>query len=480
MIERVSIEQHTFRTPGLFRDRRGILVAKRTLILFLSLDRAVAFLCACGEQGLLGELLSSLELHRVQNQSRSHEIALLLEVRSGRELDQLCGLARLGNARTYIGGRKHFVPFRDARGPAGYDTTSLDECDDDIVLYGARQNERLRWGRRLALADLVHQLELRKTVEQPVSVVEEALLWIPAGIIDQVRRYLLDRAVETEIAVAEVKSDSILDDGPMTANLLRLFAAPGWVVQLFADLPEVRVFTPASTRCYIERGFTHPLPLNLMEERLEDGVHLFEGASSRHPHGRTVQISPVPAFARLHASVALRSDETPPIQAHPASKVASLSIPLRATPSTSQGLAVATIVPVAQREWLAKLMYLMPKSALENLQVALSDAWIFVYDPSGLSRLPLGQHFVAHIPDLLIPSGYKLQPAVSEEVLREALPLLGRHLVFVGPGPRTLYVPKDSFASLARSALADLAGSLISANRPHYETRDLVFVDYDG
>ncbi len=481
MIERVSIQQHTFRVPGLFRDPRGVLVGKRIIILFASLDRAVSFLAMCGDQGALGEMLSSLEIRRVQSQARSHELVISAEVTSGRELDRLSSIARLCSARTFIGGRKHFVPFRDVRGPAGYDAAALDEGDDDLVLYTETQRLNMRWGRKLSLVDLISQLDLRADPQAHAGeTIGEALIWMPPGLIETTRRYLLARNVPTEMAVVDVETDSILDDGPQTVTLFRLTQAPNWVVQLFVDMPRVRVFVPASKRTFVQRSYRHPLPLVLLEERLGPGLHLFEGPSAAHAHGRAIRIDPEPAFVRLYDTLELKPEGEHVVQAQAAGEARTLAVPLRSTPGPLGRAPVATIIAANQRLWLAKLMYLMPQSALEGLQVALSESWIFIYRATGLERLPLGQSFVPHLPDLLVPSGHTLQPALKDDELRHALPLLGSHLAFIGPGSRTLYVPKESFGPLTRSAVRDIEGVLISANRPHYETRDLIFVDYDG
>ncbi len=135
MLERAALHQTRFRTPGVSPDARGVVLGQKGVVLFASLDRLVAFLRAYGDEGSLDEILPSLEIRRVVTSLRTREILLFVQAESSYRMDRIAGVAKLVGGLCFTGTSRHFVKYRDAASPLGYDVERLLDEGADVVLY---------------------------------------------------------------------------------------------------------------------------------------------------------------------------------------------------------------------------------------------------------------------------------------------------------------------------------------------------------
>ena len=71
----------------------------------------------------------------------------------------------------------------------------------------------------------------------------------------------------------------------------------------------------------------------------------------------------------------------------------------------------------------------------------------------GIEAIPLGTFFVEFHAGLFVPAGYDVTPAVSPDVLFQALGAPSGQVLFVTPEARAVAVPEEAFVPLETSLL---------------------------
>jgi len=135
VLERAALHQTRFRTPGVTPDARGVVLGQRGVVLFPSIDRVVAFLRAYGEDSTLDDLVPSLEIRRLVTPLKTREVMLSVASESSYRMDRIAGFAKLAGGLVFTGTSRHFVKYRDAGSPLGYDVGELADDNADVVLY---------------------------------------------------------------------------------------------------------------------------------------------------------------------------------------------------------------------------------------------------------------------------------------------------------------------------------------------------------
>ncbi|MDH5492985.1 MAG: hypothetical protein OEY14_13605, partial [Myxococcales bacterium] len=203
MLERAALHQTRFRTPGVVPDARGVLLGELGLALFPSIDRLVAFLRAYSEDGSLDELLPKLRIRRLVTPLRTREVLLSLAADSSYRMDRVASLARLCGGLTFTGTSRHFVKYRDAKAPLGYDVRKLVSEPADLILYHESFQQSYAYEGELELLDLLERLD---PVRDPAAALpSEGTLYATAevGIGQALIGYLFRWQVSARIAFAE-------------------------------------------------------------------------------------------------------------------------------------------------------------------------------------------------------------------------------------------------------------------------------------
>ena len=144
----------------------------------------------------------------------------------------------------------------------------------------------------------------------------------------------------------------------------------------------------------------------------------------------------------------------------------SLDLRLAATNAPWRNV-VATVVPASQREWLAKLLYVLPQRTLEALRIAVTERAYYLIDSAGIEGVPLGRFYGEVAPRIYVPAGMTLVPAVAPAVLEELVRDRGGGHVFFEPesqGPRV--IANEAFGPVSRRVLRELAGQVVHAEAP--------------
>ena len=466
MLERAALHQTRFRTPGVTPDARGVVLGQKGAVLFPSLDRLVAFLRAYGEEGSLDELLPSLDLRRVVTPLKTREILLSCAAESSYRMDRIASVAKLAGGLVFTGTSRHFVKYRDPASPLGYDVEELLDERADVVLYHDSFRQPYAFEREIGFRDLVMKLEpVRVPPSERHAAPSRLFVTAEVGIGGALVGYLFRWQVQARAAFAEWPSESAFDDATKRLYVFDVTDTPPRIVELMSALPGVNVFEPIGPSFAVELGFRHPIALESCQIIFEDeALTLFRG------DGNVLIVDPAPPFAPVRSLV---RNELHLEKARAVSKGEAgggdltFELPLKLDTTMAPWRAVvAAVVPLSQREWLARMLYALPPRTLSTLRMAIAEDRIYLLDSGGIEGVPLGVFYSEVAERIYVPSGMTLVPAVAPQVLNDLVAdRQGGHVFFEPPGtPRV--VAAGAFGPVSRQVLRDVAAHTISADAP--------------
>jgi hypothetical protein len=462
MLERIALHQTRLRTPGLGLDAKGVALGAKGLVLLPSIDRLVALLSIYTRDHSLDSLMPSLEIHVVQSKLGTHEITFVFAAESSDRMDGIAETARLVGGFTFTGASRHFVQYRDASAPFGYDATQLLATDAPFALYHDRFTQTYDEGRSVDLRALLLRLMLHV---DPRSDAEPGprLLVAERGLGPALIHYLVRSRVDGEVTVGEWPPASAFEEGPVLRYVMRVPDLPKRMHALLRTTPGITTFIPVGAGVAVEIGYRHPVHLRACPVFDPNGLVLHRGRGDE-PWSleRLPQMGDLRAFARVElrgegagaASVAKRTLEPTLVR-----------VPLRVMPSTSPWRNVtATWIPTEKIPLLRRLAYALPRQSIARTTIALTSEGAFLRTPSGIEAIPLGTFFVEIHTGLYIPAGYETTPAVSPEVLYRAVGAPASHVIFVSTDARALAIDAAAFVPLENALLEAHAWEPIVAN----------------
>jgi hypothetical protein len=466
MLDRIALHQTRLHTPGLGLDSKGVALGAKGLVLLPSIDRLVAFLAVYTRERSLEDLMPSMAMNVVRSKLGTREITLEVAAESSDRMDRLADTARLVGGFAFTGTSRHFVQYRDAGAPFGYDAPELLSTDAALLLYHDKFSQTYDVERAIELRALV--LRLMPRVD-PATRDTPGLRVVVAepGLGPALVHYLVRSRVEGEVGVAEWPPASAFDDAPVRRWILRIPELPDRMRGIVHDTPGITAFVPAAPGVAVEAGYRHPVELRACPVFDAAGLVLFRGRGDEPwsvpmlpPMGALTTLARVEL--RAAGGGALAGDEWARVtaagpDASAAEGVAApepVRVPLRVVPSTAPWRNVtATWIEPAQLPLLRRLAYALPRSAVARATVAVTTRGAFVRSSAGIDAMPIGTFFVEVYPDLYIPAGHEVTPAVAPEVLARALGAGGARVMFVGRDGRGIGVDAGAFVPLEAALL---------------------------
>ena len=444
MLERIALHQTRLRVPGLGLDSKGVALGQRGLILLPSIDRVVALLGVYTRERSLEDLTPSLEIHSVRSKLGAREFTLQFAADSSDRMDRLAETARLVGGFTFTGTSRHFVQYRDAGAPFGYDVAELLASDAALALYHDKFTQ---------LYDLERAIELRALLLRLTPHVDPAtfadsgarIIVAEQGLGPALVRYLVRSRVDGEVAVAEWPPETAFDDGVVRRTIVRVPDLPTRMRPLMQTTPGLTTFLPAGPGVAVEIGYRHPVHLRGCNVFDPSGLVLLRG---RGDEPWTLPRMPVLGDLKAFARVELRGSDSEKI-AVATCVPQTVRVPLRIVPSPATWSNVtATWLQPAEIPKLRALAYLLPRDVLSRTTVAITGRGVFLRCTGGIESVPIGMFFSEPHPNLFLPAGYELSPAVSSEVLFHALGSPPGQLVFVTPECKAIAVEQSAFVPL--------------------------------
>lgn len=450
MLDRVAVHQTRLRTPGLGLDAKGVALGAKGLVLLPSIDRLVAFLALYTRQGSLGEILRSLAVELVRSKLGAREVTLTFAAESSDRMDSIAEVARLAGGYTFTGTSRHFVQYRDAGAPFGYDIPQITPSDAALALYHNTFSQTYDVERKIDVRTLILRLEPHA---DPSAGREPGMRWLCAesGLGPALIHYFVRSGVQADVGIAEWPPESSFDEAPVVRYLFRVPEIPPRMVPLLTSTPGLGVYVPAAAGAAVEVGFRHPVNLRACPVFSEAGLVLFRGGG-KDP----LELTKLPALGDVGAFARVEVRKEVAAAKPGSSRVApdSIMLALRLVPSTEPFRHVtATWVKPEDMPVLRRIAYALGPETLRRARIACTDAGAFIQNTTGIEGIPVGEFFREVHPGLYVPAGYETVPAVAPEVLYRALGAPAGQLLFVGRDGRAVGVPSDAFVPLEAALL---------------------------
>jgi hypothetical protein len=426
-----------------------------------SLEKLVLFLAAYTRDRSLEDIMPTLAIHIASSKLGAREIALEFAAESSDRMDRMAELARLVGGFTFTGTSRHFVQYRDAAAPFGYDAAELLTTDADLVLYHDRFSQTYDLERRIELRSLLLRLMPRP---DPASNGERGprVLVAEQGLGPAAVHYFVRSRVEGEVCVAEWPPPSAYE-APVRRWVLRIPELPDRMRDLVHSTPGMTCFVPAGQGVAVEAGYRHPIDLRACPVFDARGLVLLRG---RGNEAWVIERLPPPGPLSAFARVELRTEGGEASVARQTMAAEAVPVPLRLIPSIAPRRRVrATWIPPEQASLLRRLAYALPQATIAHSRVATTARGVFVLSKAGIEAIPLGMFFSELYPNLFVPAGYDVVPAVAPEVLAQALHLEPSQVVFVAPDARSLAIAEQAFVPLETALIAPFPSQGLEATK---------------
>lgn len=450
MLDRVAVHQTRLRTPGLGLDAKGVALGAKGLVLLPSVDRLVAFLALYTRQGSLAEILRSLAVEVVRSKLGAREVTLTFAADGSDRMDRVAEVARLAGGYTFTGTSRHFVQYRDAAAPFGYDIPQIAPADAALMLYHNAFSQGYDVERRIEVRALL--LRLQPHVD-PTEGREPGPRWICAesGLGPALIQYFVRSGVRAQVGLAEWPPASSFDEGPILRYLFHVPELPERMIPLLSRTPGLGLYVPVAPGTAVQVGHRHPVHLRACPVFAEDGLVLFRGFGEDPLElTRVPALGDVSAFAR----VALRGDEKRAPGEGKATGKQSVAIALRLVPSSEPWRAVtATFVAREELPVLRRIAYALGPETLRKARIAFTKSGAYLRHPGGIEGIPVGEFYREVRPGLHVPAGYEAVPAVAPDVLFRALGAPSGQILFLSREGRAAGIPGDAFVPLESALL---------------------------
>jgi hypothetical protein len=451
MLSRIALHQTRLHVPGLGLDAKGIALGAKGLVLIPTVDRLVAWLGVYTHERSLEDLLTSLEIRFVRSPMGTQEITLTFTAESSDRMDRVAETARLVGAFTFTGTSRHFVQYRDAAAPFGYDATDLLASEAPLALYHDRFSQTYDEGKRVDLRALL--LRLMPHVD-PRTVAETGPRYVVAeeGLGPALLHYLVRSRVDAHVTMGEWPPSSPLDETPVRRYVVRVPELPLRMHDGMRLTPGLTTFLPVGPGVAVELGYRHPVQLRACPVFDPAGLVLVRG---RGDEPWTLPRLPPMGDVRSFARVELRGSEAGPRSiATVVRDPAEVRVPMRLVPSSApwRNVAASWIAP-EKLPLLRRLAYALPPDTLKSTRIALTDRGAFLSCPRGIEAIPLGTFFVEVHAGLFVPAGLEVEPPVSPDVLYRAVGGAAEHALFISHTGATLAIPSDAFVPLETAVM---------------------------
>jgi hypothetical protein len=469
MLQRIALGQTRFNLPGLSADARGAVIGRQLVARFAAVDRLVSFLRLLSAEQSLDDLQPGFRIVYARGGAGTREAIVLLP--AAPELgDAVAQAVRLAGGQLFTGAGKHFVQFREARAPLGYDVEALVEAGAgaDLNLYGLEQTVGYRVESELPLSRLLLRLSLVRLHGQAARLPEgpiyltarRGLGTVVAGMFHRAAGYARDVAGALRVAAALCESSAASAFSPGGAFwIFRIERLPPRLLRLVSTTPGLELYLPVTENVAVAAGYRHPVHLEACRGSFAaDRLHLFS------PRGVT-EVTPLPTLAAIEDLIRIRApalEVVERVEAAPAGRP-DLAVTLRLEPGGVAQAPVAALVPWGQAVWLQRLVYALPPTALRAYRVVLLKRGLLIRAAEVLDGLPFGTLFQLGAPDVLVPLGMQIRPAGAPELLSERLGAIGGAMVvFPDRDSPPVRILPEAIVPFDRRLLVELEPALAS------------------
>ena len=448
MLERVALHQTRLRTPGISLDAKGVALGAKGLVLLSSIDRLVGFLSLYSQSAPLTDILGSLSIDVVRSKLGAREVILTFGAEGSDRMDRVAELARLSGGYVFTGSSRHFVQYRDAAAPFGYDVREIAPTDAPIALNHTQFSQHYEYERKIDLATLLLRLEPRLA---PSETLTDGACWICAeqGLGVALIHYFVRSLVNAEVGMVEWPPASEFEEAPVRRYVFKLESVPPRMVPLLRSTPGIAVFLPQGPNAAVEIGYDHPINLRACPVFPRESLMLLRGGG-RH----ALRIDKLPALGPVTSFAKLQLASGPEQKSGVAVELQSVAVPLRLAPNTEPWRQI-TAARVSGNEigLLRQLSYRLGAPTLRQTRIAFTAHGAFVVRQQGIESVPIGELFRQLDARIYVSAGYTLVPAVAPEVLYRAFGSPAAERLFILRDGTRVGVKEEAFVPLEEALL---------------------------
>lgn len=442
MLERVALHQTRFRIPGIAPDARGVVLGARGLVLFASLDRLATFLAAYSAGHGLATLAPTFRIHVLRSPLNVSEISLSFDAYSSDRMDSIADAAKLAGGLLFTGTARHFVEYRSAAAPFGWDAVDLAAEPAALVLYHSTFEQPYAVEREVDVRRFVLRLEPRP--DPALRHGPARLLLAEPGVGPALVRTLVRSSIEARVAVLDFPTSSDVVPEPDRKWLFEVPALPERMHLFRSSLPGIASFVPIAPRAAVEEGFSHPLTLESFPF-FDAGAPLVLFWGRRAP----LEIAPGFSFTDVRALVRITVGKERPRTATRASVPETIRATLRLAPSRrANRRPTAAFIPTSELSLLRLLAYVLDRTTLTTTRVFFASDGAYLVAEHPLTAIPLGQWFEASAPAVFVPFGMDVVPRISPSTLTQALAAEANGLTFFFPEGRVVSLDRANTVTL--------------------------------
>lgn len=432
------------------------MLGQRGLLLLPTIERLVSYFRVYGDQDSIDELLPTLDIKQVKTPIGTREFVVSFAVASSYQMDRCASISKMLGGLAFTGTSRHFVKYRDAASPLGYDTDRLLPSGGDLALYHDDFSQTYETERPISFKQLVLQLTPQRVATAQDGFPPELVLATRPGLAGAVQGYLYRNGADAAVALAEWPAKSAFDEGPRRLFLFRCENLPTRIAALMNATPGVEVYAPVGPNVAVEHGFRHPIHLpSCLSVFSEGGYYLMSGTRD----GVDI-VTPMPDFAEIRLLSSLSIDMGKQVRepGRAGGSKEKIHVPLHLVPVSGAWRRIRAVsIPWSRAEWLQRLVYALPPKLLRETKVHLSDERILVLGEAGVESIPLGTLLCAMGDSILVAAGYGFLPQVTPELLVDLVGLDAGELCVFEPGLAQPYVLKESeLQTLGKGAVASV------------------------
>lgn len=478
MIESVTLDQERFVVPTLRMDSRGLAIGERGVVRFAVLPQVIAFFATLTQEQNLDNLASSMRILKVKAQTVGMEMLVEFPAQSSFLMDRAAQIARLMRGDVYTGKWPHFVPYRDRQSPCGYDAQRLREWSRGPVFYARSGALTFDTQGEVSFNSLMMDLNLERTPTKETE--RDCVIRARRGLRAPIQSFLIRRNIPAQITQLTAEPHARFDKAE-TFFLFHVPEMPVRLYHLFDHMPGAEVYHSSGRSLFVERGWRHPFALENCRRFLPDGsIFLFSGTRGAVDVVKgdrlemvNVQDTQVRRLQTSHESITPSAESfgqpNPTLKGQPIREALNYHVRLvPAPPGASRGAITARLIQDPRElGWLKKIVYSLPKTALERYQIAFTEEGVLIHNPQGVELIPLGVGLKALFPSVFIPAHQRLSPPINEEHFKQALSLDPANLyVFPTSLQRAFSFPKGVLRPLMRYLLADVQTTPTALQNP--------------
>ena len=478
MLELVALNQERFRTPGLRTDSRGVAIGEQGILRFSTLNQVVGFFRAFTDEQSLDYLITSLRIFKARSQIQGLEILIDFSSQGSHMLDRAAAIARLLRGEVFTGRTPHFVRYRDNQAPFGYDIQRIVANNHGITLYTGTGPLQFSEEGEISFRGLILSLSLNRNNAH--NDLGSLFVRVPGGLRNVVQRFLWQRDINASITELHRKASGRFDQGE-SFYLFKTKDFPTRLIPLFEGLPGVELYHTRHSNIFVQRGYEHPFALESCRKVFEednmlffsgtrDTVDLVEGeplfVDTSHLKGVDLQdplLSPQREALLLQRGGQLPSTWTSAL----IKEVIHYPVHLIHRHDANANISAVFINNPEELRWLKRLVYLMPESALEDYQMALTDQGCLILNRAGIELIPIGLQLCEVFNNVFIPINMCFSPPVGYDQLKRHLNLAPNKLYLMPAGLQQAFsLDKAALMPIARFLLADVDIVATSSKTP--------------